>query len=165
MMQNLNSRIGLLTKLILLVITVWFLSAIVIFFGIDSWTERGTFGDLFGAVNALFSGLAFAGLIYTIILQKQDLELQRNEIALNRTELKKTAKAQQNSEKALIEQVEQMKVASKLNALKTLIDYYNIQIANTNNSDDIITLAKEKRKATIQEIDNLIDRIGDDELE
>jgi len=109
--------------------------------------------------------LAFAGLIYTIILQKQDLELQRNEIALNRTELKKTAKAQQNSEKALIEQVEQMKVASKLNALKTLIDYYNIQIANTNNSEDIITLAKEKRKATIQEIDNLIDRIGDDELE
>ena len=165
MMQNLNSRIGLLTKLILLVITVWFLSAIVIFFGLDSWTERGTFGVLFGAVNALFSGLAFAGLIYTIILQKQDLELQRNEIALNRTELKKTAKAQQNSEKALIEQVEQMKVASKLNALKTLIDYYNIQIANTNNCDDIITLAKEKRKATIQEIDNLIDRIGDDELE
>ena len=165
MMQNLNSRIGLLTKLILLVITVWFLSAIVIFFGLDSWTERGTFGVLFGAVNALFSGLAFAGLIYTIILQKQDLELQRNEIALNRTELKKTAKAQQNSEKALIEQVEQMKVASKLNALKTLIDYYNIQIANTNNSDDIITLGKEKRKATIQEIDNLIDRIGDDELE
>lgn len=26
---------------------------------------RGTFGDQFGAVNALFSGLAFAGLIYT----------------------------------------------------------------------------------------------------
>lgn len=31
---------------------------------------RGTFGDQFGAVNALFSGLAFAGLIYTIVLTK-----------------------------------------------------------------------------------------------
>lgn len=120
---------------------------------------------MFGAVNALFSGLAFAGLIYTIVLQKQDLELQRNEIALNRAELKKTAKAQQNSEKALIDQVDQMKVASKLNALKTLIDYYNIQIANPNNTDEIILKAKEKRRATIKEIDLLIDRIGDDDLE
>ena len=109
--------------------------------------------------------MAFAGLIYNIVLQKQDLELQRKEIALNRTELKKTSKAQQHSEKALIEQVEQMKIASKLNALKTLIDYYNIQISNPNNSEEIIAKAKEKRKATIQEIDLLIDRIGDDELE
>lgn len=159
------SKVGLLTKLILLVIIIWFLSTILIIFGLDNWSDRGTFGDLYGAVNALFSGLAFAGLIYTIVLQKRDLELQRNEIALNRAELKKTSKAQQNSEKALIEQVEQMKVASKLNALKTLIDYYNIQIANPNNPSDIILKAKEKRRATIKEIDSLIDRIGDDDLE
>lgn len=164
-MKEPKSNIGLLTKMIVLVLIIWVLSTVLILFGLDNWSERGTFGDLFGAVNALFSGLAFAGLIYTIVLQKQDLELQRNEISLNRTELKKTAKAQQNSEKALIEQVEQMKVASKLNALKTLIDYYNLQIANPNNSPEIILKAKEKRKVTIREIDILIDRIGDDELE
>lgn len=28
----------------------------------DKALEAGTFGDMFGAVNALFSGLAFAGL-------------------------------------------------------------------------------------------------------
>ena len=151
--------------MIVLVLAIWILSTILIIFGLDNWSDRGTFGDLFGAVNALFSGLAFAGLIYTIVLQKKDLELQRSEIALNRAELKKTAKAQQNSEKALIEQVEQMKVASKLNALKTLIDYYNLQIANLNNTQEIILKAKERRKATIQEIDILIDRIGDDDLE
>ena len=160
-----KSKIGLLTKLIVLVLVIWILSTILILFGIDNWPDRGTFGDLFGAVNALFSGLAFAGLIYTIVLQKRDLELQRNEIAMNRAELKKTSKAQQNSEKALIDQVEQMKVASKLNALKTLIDYYNIQIANQNNTPEIILKAREKRRATIKEIDVLIDRIGDDELE
>lgn len=48
---------------------------------------RGTFGDQFGAVNALFSGLAFAGLIYTIILQRRDLEMQRNDLKLQREEL------------------------------------------------------------------------------
>ena len=163
-MKESKSNTGLLTKMIVLVLSIWILSTILIIFGLDSWSDRGTFGDLFGAVNALFSGLAFAGLIYTIVLQKQDLELQRNEIALNRAELKKTAKAQQNSEKALIEQVEQMKVASKLNALKTLIDYYNLQIANQNNTEEIILKAREKRKATIKEIDLLIDRIGDDDL-
>ncbi|MCG8252217.1 hypothetical protein [Tenacibaculum finnmarkense] len=65
----------------------------------------------------------------------------------------------------MINQVEQMKTASKLNALKTLIDYYNIQIANPNNTTEIILKAKEKRKATIKEIDTLIDRIEDDDLE
>jgi flagellar biosynthesis component FlhA len=164
-MKETKSKSGLLFLMILIVVVIWILSSFLIIFGLDNWSDRGTFGDLFGAVNALFSGLAFAGLIYTIVLQKQDLELQRKEIALNRTELKKTSKAQQHSEKALIEQVEQMKIASKLNALKTLIDYYNIQISNPNNSEEIIAKAKEKRKATIQEIDLLIDRIGDDELE
>ena len=164
-MKETKSKSGLLILMILIVVVIWILSSFLIIFGLDNWSDRGTFGDLFGAVNALFSGLAFAGLIYTIVLQKQDLELQRKEIALNRTELKKTSKAQQHSEKALTEQVEQMKIASKLNALKTLIDYYNIQISNPNNSEEIIAKAKEKRKATIQEIDLLIDRIGDDELE
>lgn len=49
--------------------------------------ERGTFGDMFGAVNALFSGLAFASLIYTILLQRQELHLQRTELRLTRSEL------------------------------------------------------------------------------
>lgn len=46
--------------------------------GVEDYNgSRGTFGDLFGAVNALFSALAFAGLIYTIILQtKQCKELE-----------------------------------------------------------------------------------------
>ena len=107
-MTEKKTQIGLLTKLILLVLVIWILSIVSILIGLDDWSDRGTFGDLFGAVNALFSGLAFAGLIYTIVLQKQDLELQRKEIAQNRVELKKSSKAQQKSEQALSEQVEQI---------------------------------------------------------
>lgn len=40
----------------------------------------GVFGDSFGAVNALFSGLAFTGLFYAILLQRRELELQRKEL-------------------------------------------------------------------------------------
>lgn len=35
---------------------------------------------MFGAVNALFSGLAFSGLIITLVLQREELELQRAEL-------------------------------------------------------------------------------------
>lgn len=52
------------------------------------WTERGQFGDMFGAVNALFSGLAFAGLLYTIVLQQKQLSMQRDELGLQRDELR-----------------------------------------------------------------------------
>ena len=51
---------------------------------------RGQFGDSFGALNALFAGLAFAGVIYAIILQKKELGLQRDELGLQRKELEDT---------------------------------------------------------------------------
>lgn len=55
---------------------------------INNPEKQGQFGDQFGAVNALFSGLAFAGLIFTIILQKKELALQREELTQTREELK-----------------------------------------------------------------------------
>lgn len=51
-------------------------------------TEAGTFGDMFGSINALFSGLAFVGVIVAILLQKDELELQRKELEETREELK-----------------------------------------------------------------------------
>lgn len=73
---------------ILLWISCWLLSIYLI----DSFTERGQFGDMFGAVNALFSGLAFGGIILTILLQKEELRLQRKELTLQRTEMQETRK-------------------------------------------------------------------------
>ncbi len=61
------------------------LAAGLLFF--DSWAVRGQFGDLFGSVNALFSGLAFGGLIYAILLQRHELSLQREELKLQRQEM------------------------------------------------------------------------------
>lgn len=55
---------------------------------INEPTKQGTFGDMFGAVNALFSGLAFAGLIITLLYQREELKLQREELQETRKELK-----------------------------------------------------------------------------
>jgi hypothetical protein len=50
--------------------------------------SRGLFGDMFGGINALFSAGAFAGLIYTVLLQRKELRLQREELIATRQELK-----------------------------------------------------------------------------
>jgi hypothetical protein len=42
---------------------------------------------MFGAVNALFSGLALLGTIYAVVLQQRELELQRQELIQSRAEL------------------------------------------------------------------------------
>jgi hypothetical protein len=44
---------------------------------------RGQFGDIFGSVNALFSGLALAGVIVALLLQREDTRiLQRAYISV-----------------------------------------------------------------------------------
>lgn len=80
---------------------------------------------MFGAVNALFSGLAFAGIIYTIFLQKEELALQREELKANRDELARSARAQEASEKVLRVQAEALQQTAKLNSINFLIDVYN----------------------------------------
>ncbi len=55
---------------------------------IGDWPTRGYFGDMFGSINALFSGLAFGGIIIAILLQKQELEHQREELRLTREEIR-----------------------------------------------------------------------------
>lgn len=82
--------VKILTILILVVITLWVLTAVVISYFFSDWGERGTFGDAFGSINALFSGLAFASLIYTILLQRKELHMQRKELTLQREEVSRS---------------------------------------------------------------------------
>jgi hypothetical protein len=150
---------------IFLVVLIWALSAWLIMFFVSEWSERGTFGDLFGAVNALFSGLAFAVLIYTIILQREEIKENRREIVLNRKELQKSGKIQLKSQEVLIRQVEQTHLSAKMNAMRTIVDYYNNQISNPKSSEEVVEMAKRKRKHIITQIDELIDGLNDSDVE
>lgn len=156
---------NVLVKLIILVIFIWALSAILIIAFLPEWSDRGTFGDLFGAVNALFSALAFAVLIYTIILQRMEIKQNREEIVLNRKELEKSSKIQRQSQEVLIKQVEQTHLSAKMSAMKTLVDYYNYQISSPKSTEEIIERARIKRRHIISLIDNLIDGLNDSEVE
>ena len=70
------------------IIFLWGMSIIVLCWLFPDIGMRGQFGDTFGAVNALFAGLAFAGIIFAIILQKKELELQRQELKETRDEIR-----------------------------------------------------------------------------
>ena len=71
-----------------IVFLLWLASWYLLTRYVVEWTVRGTFGDMVGAVNALFSGLAFAGIIVALIFQKEELALQRQELRDTREELK-----------------------------------------------------------------------------
>ena len=110
--------------LALVVFGGWVLSGVLLIIFFDSWSDRGTFGDMFGAVNALFSGLALGGVIIAIILQKQELGLQRRELELTRQELTRSAEAQETSNSALTRQFEMLQITAELTAISTLMNYH-----------------------------------------
>jgi len=102
-----------------------------------SWTTRSAFGDMFGAINTFFSGLAFAGVIYAIVLQRRELQLQRRELILQRRELELTreelqrsASAQEKSEKALKDQVEELVHQRQLSILPGFILFFDKRHTN-----------------------------------
>ena len=86
---------------------------------VDSET-RGTFGDMFGTINALFSGLAFAGVIYTILLQTQELKYQREDNEMTREQLERSAQAQEESMTIYARQADAAYWAAKLSGLNSL---------------------------------------------
>lgn len=72
----------------LLIITVAF--PFLIQFIYPEMSDGATLGDAYGTLNTLFSGLAFAGIIATILMQRKELEYQRNELILQRNEMRMT---------------------------------------------------------------------------
>ncbi|NVJ46995.1 MAG: hypothetical protein HWE21_10830 [Cytophagia bacterium] len=124
-----KGKILTLIVLLLVLIAIFTLYPILLAREYPDLTNRGTFGDSFGALNAMISGLAFAGIIYTIILQQnqlkmqsEELGLQRNELELTRRELNRSASAQEKSEQALAKQAENMELTSKISLYTAMLN-------------------------------------------
>jgi hypothetical protein len=118
--------------------------------------DKAHFGDIYGSLNALFSGIAFAALFYTIILQRQELGHQRKELALHRHELALTRLEQQRSAQAQ----EQLEASSRqqtylfhrtavLNSLNHLITSYDQELdryfSDIQRMETALAEAREKR--------------------
>lgn len=112
----------------LVVVMVWGLSFVVVYSSISGWTERGQFGDLFGAINALFSGLAFAGLIITIRQQHLDLQNQQDAIAQTNEEMLRQAEEFNLQNQTQRKQQFDNTFFELLRMLETLIDSQSLNV-------------------------------------
>lgn len=74
----------------LVVILLWVANGVLMLWWFEHPDHAGPAGDLFGAATSLFSGLAFAGLISTLLMQRRELELQREQLELQNEELQLT---------------------------------------------------------------------------
>lgn len=111
----------------------------------DSWEVRGQFGDSFGGITALFSSLAFAGLIYTIYLQRNELQLQREELKLQREEMTK-------SREQLSKQVAILKTQLGAEVVKMMVSAHEMEVeaillesAKTSNKEFFIKSIREEK--------------------
>ncbi len=124
-MDTKNGELAL-RDVILIVIAIWcFISLIPIGIGALSGLDigqRGQIGDMFGFSNSFFSSMAFALVVYTVYLQRKDLDLTREELRLTRDELKRSAEAQERAEQALTKQAASLKATAKINALTALLE-------------------------------------------
>lgn len=100
---------------------IWLGVVLLLFRGDDMATmdvaTMGQFGDLFGGINALFTGLAFAGVVYTIFLQRHDLRTQNEELRATREAQIQQVKELEAAQRAQNQQV-------RLTIIATLGDIY-----------------------------------------
>ena len=64
-------------------VALWLCAWIFPLIFIKDYQTRGQFGDMFGAANSLFSGLAMVGVVYAVFLQTKEIEAQRQEQQAN----------------------------------------------------------------------------------
>jgi hypothetical protein len=146
MLKNLS----FVLKSVVVILLIQAVSAGALYYCFKDWPTRGQFGDMFGVINSLFSGLAFAGLVYTILLQQQELALQREELTLTRNELKRSAEASEKSEKALVRQAEAANQSARLSAINYLLAYYKAELDSFDKEMMFATDPKYKRKQELQ---------------
>lgn len=167
-MHNPHLQIAIRTALVIVAVQVGIGTGV--YFFLPDWQTRGQFGDVFGAANALFSGLAFAGLIYAILLQREDLELQRKELEMTRQELTRSAAAQEQSEIALRAQAEAASQSARLSATNFLLEHYKAELkamrttAFTANDPRLVRMHELERRTQVLVgvLDGMFDSIGNE---
>jgi hypothetical protein len=122
--------------------------------------QSGQVGDLFGAVNALFSGLAFAGVIIAIWLQRKDLELQRDELRLQREEMAASRNQLATQAKAQWASVSATIVQMRMTALELEVKRAEVNLLHTADKSGLITTINRSIKAMTALIYDLEKQIG-----
>lgn len=97
---------------------------------ISEWSvsKAASLGDSFGILSSLFSGLAFAGLIVTIVMQNKTLKLQMEELKEARKESARQSKAQEGQEKVMSAQFKAIQIQQFETTFFKIIDKHRLNV-------------------------------------
>ena len=115
-------RLTIFALLSVLIVWVLYLLVVPYLFQWD-WDESGRFGDTFGALNALFTGLAFVVLLATLIQQSRKIDETKRDVEGERQLQKRTTEL-------VAEQAKALALVARLNALTSRIEAYQVQLMN-----------------------------------
>ena len=134
-------------------IAAWLIYGRVIDHFFASWAEAGTFGDSFGALNTLFTGLAFVVVLASLLQQARQVEQARVDIAHEQELNRQTADFVRLQAQALSN-------VARLTALTARIETYSRQI-DENRGSAIVARLIEERTSLLHALDEVLRRQGD----
>jgi len=131
----------------ILILVIWIAN----YFLIEKFDESNEIGDSYGALNTLFSGLAFAGIIISIFMQNDELKLQREELELQRQEII-------NNRKELEKQANSLSDSARISALTSLLQHYQT-MENQSSGPNKYKFA-DKKQSIVNSIDAIYKSMG-----
>lgn len=133
-----RERLGLAFGLAIMVIVLEVVSAVVIYRFFKDWSFASNFGESFGAVNSFFSGLALAGIVCTLLLQKKALEEQRVQFLKADEETLRTQTDRAKTHEMLYQQVEALNRAVEIHAIQLYIQHLEQQIKHAQDKTKLL---------------------------
>lgn len=115
-LENSRQWLWLFAGALVVSIVVTGLYGFAVYYAFETPTDRGTFGDMFGGINAVFAGLGFFGVIYAIWQQQKQIAMQKQDLDLALQESRKSAEAQKASAEALEKQLQIAALTTRLQA-------------------------------------------------
>ena len=135
----------LFTLIVLCIIIFGFGLMITFSLGNGKPDSANEIGDSAGAINGLVSALAFAGVIFAIILQKKELSLQRHELEQTRQELTAQKEEFEEQNKTLRHQRFEDTFFNMMHLHQNIIDsLYYVLIVNIRQEDGSFKECKEE---------------------
>jgi uncharacterized membrane protein len=105
----------LLFVLLLVIAVVIGLTAVVFIMRSGSdWSQRAAMGEMLAGVGAVLSVLSFGALLFTVLLQHRQYELQRQDLNIAR-------EMQEKSAQVLSKQIKMLRQSAECQALNTLV--------------------------------------------
>ncbi|MFK5920903.1 MAG: hypothetical protein QM496_01885 [Verrucomicrobiota bacterium] len=128
---------GMIAGYLALMVGLWFVLTGIIWCLSGDMNQAAAIGDSFGAVNALFSGIALVGVAVAVILQSTELRDSRIAQQKSAKELERQNEVQEIANKLKVYELELTIMSSRIDEAnaevmwhKEFIDKYNFEQAN-----------------------------------